>query len=435
MSWLSRLFVSRTTAAASLEQSGPPISVTKADKDVPTPKLSREEQQLPSDSTSSQAKTPKNDEQVVKCRPIPIVQTFSSKKDKRQYTLRLRFRLDVPGGSMKELLFSRDGTRFITLAWPSGKTSLDKASARLHGLEASQVDDSETCPRIWDLDTGGLIRVVSSLPCPPDSIDLMPDDKTLRCVIASHLTEEVLYVDSESGEVTGRVPIERTLPEGASTSIHSFQSPTGPWLVSSDGTRVVQIDQKGMGTFVEAGIIRFVNPANWAVSPDGKHLVTADAEGRLCLWDLVNGVAVKDLYRANPSVGTYKYSPLQFTPDGRFLIAPSLSRRGGTVWSTESWQQVGEGEWQAETLSDCDISPDGSLLAITHYEHSHYLHGVSLLTLPSGESLGSLDHGGEGTCEMSKVRFSPDCKYLATGAHTGNSMAATAPVMVWELVS
>jgi WD40 repeat protein len=202
-----------------------------------------------------------------------------------------------------------------------------------------------------------------------------------------------------------------------------------------------------------------------ALSPDGQHLVSCPAPGRLVLWKVRTGKALARIEQKNPTASLAAFSPdgrllawslgssihllttadgrerhvfeehqhpieeLAFEPDGKTLVAGSMN-------SLFHWWETGSGRetWRATVSGYSDLatrlwtcrpvyapgvspnalSPDGRLLAFNFGRMTETATRATVCGLPAG-------HRGWGTV----VTFSPDGRTLATGGDDGM-------VLIWD---
>lgn len=184
-----------------------------------------------------------------------------------------------------------------------------------------------------------------------------------------------------------------------------------------------------------------------AISPDGKHAVTAGVV-ELRYWDLNTNKLIRIF-------GTNKrgYWSVSFSPDGRRLIAGARNRslclfdvntgnllkemtgHGAEVWGavfTADGKQAISGSWdrsirvwdlemgkQVRTFNVRDqvrgfaLSPDGKLLAASHFAAVNGPGTIRLWDVQKGTEIRSMT-GHQ--LEISQVSFSPDGKLLVTSS-------------------
>jgi WD40 repeat protein len=155
-------------------------------------------------------------------------------------------------------------------------------------------------------------------------------------------------------------------------------TPDGKSLVTCDADRVVRVWDAATGQIVRNIGDTQAEFREIALSPDGQTLATveqpgqtpatAERPGRLCLWELATGRQRRRWH----DVRGEDYEHLSFSPDGRTVAAgvtrhDPITQRSATfigLWdsdaSTERRRRI-PGEWAR--LWDLEFSPDGKLLA------------------------------------------------------------------------
>jgi WD40 repeat protein len=136
--------------------------------------------------------------------------------------------------------------------------------------------------------------------------------------------------------------------------------PTQPWLASASFDAKIRIwDARTGQKLHELG-----GHTGWACavafSPDGRLLASCDANGRVRVWDCNTGKLIREWRYHRTPVWT-----VAFSPDSRFLVSGD---RDGFVhlWDPNhiSPEQT---FWAAGDVRAAAISPDGSWLALGHY--------------------------------------------------------------------
>jgi WD40 repeat protein/class 3 adenylate cyclase/energy-coupling factor transporter ATP-binding protein EcfA2 len=240
-------------------------------------------------------------------------------------------------------------------------------------------------------------------------------------------------------------------------------SPDGKRLAAADGTgvtnsganRTVPIWDVTTGELVTTLIGHEGDVTAVAFSPDGRRIATSGYDGSLRIWDATTGKEQRAFH-----VGADSYG-LEFTPDGRFLVAgigcdgvfmvweaETLERRhelrahtgcvqdlavgpGGTVvtagldgtakiWDVESGRELASLRGHSGAVLDASISPDGGRVATSSDDGTAKLWdaatGRELLTLFGHDRM------------VHSVAFSPDGRLLATASGDGTVALHLLPI-------
>jgi hypothetical protein len=94
-----------------------------------------------------------------------------------------------------------------------------------------------------------------------------------------------------------------------------------------------------------------------AISPDGRRLAAAEAHGDIRVWDVEARKTIVTLYPANP------ITALEFTPDGKHLLAADILKGRITQWETEEWNDVAQGRGRHGLFSFMQCNARGTMLA------------------------------------------------------------------------
>jgi WD40 repeat protein len=148
-----------------------------------------------------------------------------------------------------------------------------------------------------------------------------------------------------------------------------------------------------------------------AFSPRGEYLVTASADGTVCIWEMPKATLVT-LLSHEASVNA-----LAFSPDGQYLATASSDHTVG-FWETTNWQQITRFAHRGP-VKFLAFSPDGQYLATASEDHT-----ARLWEIASRQQLADLKHDDE----VNAVVFSPNGQYLATASSDQRAR-------VWEIAS
>jgi WD40 repeat protein len=299
---------------------------------------------------------------------------------------------EVETGRMLRVLdHHRDNVTSIAFS-PDGKTiasgSLDKRVA------------------ICDVKSGRLIRWLSGHADEVNAIAISPDGKTIA---SGSRDETIILWDSATGEVI------LTIEEQTSAVRTLAFSPDGRILASARSDKTIRLWQVATGQAVQPGeMIRALEGSPSATralafSPDGRLLAAAGEDNAVKLWNVDSGSAISTLTGHTGFV-----TSVVFSKDGKHLFSGSFDKTVRT-WDVQSGKQVGSLDGATSGITSIALSADGSTVAAGSFT------AVFLWDSATGKWIRTLE-GRFSTVRA--VAFSPDAKTLATA--TRNS------VRIWD---
>jgi WD40 repeat protein len=253
---------------------------------------------------------------------------------------------------------------------------------------------------LWDTATGRPIEPFAGHTSPVSSVSFSPDGRTVATSSSMRHDAVVRLWDLQ----TGRPLRELTTPEGGGVSAVAF-SPDGKTLAACGwtGKHSLRLWDVGTGRVRHALAGHEAGCTCVAFSPDGTRVATGDAyhnrgqaEGRVCIWDVVAGKRLREI-KGTPGA----IVRVLFTADGKHVL---VAANGVHVYEADSGRLVGEPLQAAGGAWGLALSPDGRLLATAGGKGPFRLWELATrreipLTVPGGAS--------------SDVAFAPDGRTLA----------------------
>ncbi|SBV01427.1 WD40 repeat [Streptomyces sp. Ncost-T6T-1] len=290
-----------------------------------------------------------------------------------------------------------------------------KAASLRGGLAATLGYDGSL--KVWDVDTGRLMRTTGTPPLPVGGEALALGDEAHLCAVGTSGGSAAL--------LDLRVPsLVRTLLVGGHPCDENWQARAG--------ARDEALPPVGSGDCPRDHWLERVNHRHGSpvsaldISPDGRRIVTGTLNGVVRVWDTATGDLVREVTR-----GGHLVKAARFTPDGAHLI--TAAQLGGLfvprwegveVWSMSTGEMTSV-LWPDPAgpffpLPDDDsiaaLSDDGRYLATGHRNGT-----VTVNDLIAGESIGTLMLHGSVTC------LALDGRRLLAGTANGDVTLARMP--------
>ena len=149
-----------------------------------------------------------------------------------------------------------------------------------------------------------------------------------------------------------------------------------------------------------------------AITPDGRHAVSASYDNTLRVWDLESGQSVRTLEGHSDSV-----HGVAITPDGRRAVSAS-SDKTLRVWDLESGQSVRTLEGHSRSVHGVAITPDGRRAVSASWDNT-----LRVWDLESGQSVRTLEGHSS---SVNGVAITPDGR-RAVSASDGQHAAGLGP--------
>ncbi|MEN8251674.1 MAG: hypothetical protein ABFS32_22335, partial [Bacteroidota bacterium] len=184
------------------------------------------------------------------------------------------------------------------------------------------------------------------------------------------------------------------------------------FILSEKGRNIQEVD-------IQTGtVIDFINPGakvnDLNISPDGRYMAGAGANGEIFVWDINNNNELV------PYLGNSKaeYTSIRFSSDGKYLVVGEL---GGNInlfnTSTKSLIRI-FADFQ-QMVTDIKFSPDGHYMAVSSY--AKQIRVWNMRNLSDQPYVMDLDGWAN------SMSFSSDSRFLFGGASKGGE------IRVWPM--
>jgi len=269
---------------------------------------------------------------------------------------------------------------------------------------------SDKTIRLWEVETGRMLRVLDHHRDNVTSICFSPDGKTIA---SGSLDKTVAICDVKSGRLI------RSLA-GHADEVNAIRfSPDGKTIASASRDATINLWDPATGEV----ILTIEKPASdvrtLAFSPDGKILASASADKTIRLWQIAEnqpvqpGEMIRALERSSAAVRA-----VSFSPDGQ-MLASAGEDNAIKLWSVESGSAIRTLTGHTGIVTSAVFSNDGLQLFSGSYDKT-----VRTWDVQSGKPIRTLD-GASGA--ISSIALSPDGNTVAAGSWTA--------IVLWNSVT
>ena len=244
--------------------------------------------------------------------------------------------------------------------------------------------------KIWEVETGRIVRVLVEHTMSVNSICYSPDGKYLASVSwdGSKLWE------IESGECI------KTFPYGDYSICYS---PDGKYIANThlDDIVIWDVNEVEKGKFTKKWKGHTDSIKSLVYSPDGKYIASGSQDKTVKLWEVATGECVKIFTGHTDEVTSITYSP-----DGKY-VASASNDKTVKVWKIATGECVKTLIGHAGKVYSVSYSPDGKSLASGSFDDT-----IKLWKMEDGECIQTLKVGHL----VTSIAYSPDGKSLAIGS-------------------
>ena len=276
---------------------------------------------------------------------------------------------------------SRDGTVRIWDA-ETGKEKIkidEKAFSIAFGVDNKSVFTlSADGIKQWNIRTGKVVRILTEE----------------RCALAA-FSPDAQYIAWNADNLN-----MLNVKTGNSVIVKKDRTLASSMAIANEGKLIALGGWDGSVTLIETESGNFTNlPANnkavtaMAFSPDNKYLVTADKDGEMFLYDLLNTDSRKKISSYGKEINS-----LSFSPDTRYIVSAS-SDKTVKIWNTAGMEEMA-------TLGGHPAPPELSVISLDnqYIASANPVNGIRIWNAKTGEFIETVGIYGA----ISSMVFSPD---------------------------
>jgi WD40 repeat protein/serine/threonine protein kinase len=247
--------------------------------------------------------------------------------------------------------------------------------------------------RLWDVLTARPVRSLEGHTAGVSSVAFSPDGRT----IASGSGDKIVRLwEAETGK-----PLHSLAGHTGAVSSVAF-SADARTIASGSGDRTVRLWELTTGKPLRLLDGHTGGVTSVAISPDGGVIASGSGDRTVRLWETETGKPLRSLVGHTDLVWS-----VSFSPDGR-TIASGSADKAVRLWDLGSGKPLRSFEGHTDWVWSVSFSPDGGTIASGSRDRS-----VQLWALEGGKAVCSpKGHTGDVTC----IAFSPDGRTIASGS-------------------
>ncbi len=269
--------------------------------------------------------------------------------------------------------------------------------------------------KIWDFETGDLIKTLDGHAGLIYSVILAPDGK--------HLLSGSMDVKIWNLETGQKVKDFRGLEDSNCYMKPLSITPDGKYVICSfqddeTSTSSIQIWYYITGTF-----IRKINTEvyNLTITSNKKYIISApDEGGTISIWDFKSGKLINELSGHRSSI-----RGLVVTPDNKYLVSGSKDKTI-KIWNLSTGSLIKTLYGHKEGLESVILSPDGKyIISYTGRDTSQKNSEIIIWKFDTGQIIQTIEHKGD---PIYSIAITLDGNYIVCGTDKGQ-------IRIWKLSS
>lgn len=262
---------------------------------------------------------------------------------------------------------------------------------------------SDKTVRLWEIETGRMLRVLDVHSDNVTSVAFSPDGKTIA---SASLDKTVAISDVKTGRVL------RSL-QGHGDEVNSLAfSPDGKMLASGSRDETISLWDATNGDLLHVIEGVTANVRAVAFSPDGKVLASGSDDKLVRLWNVSDGQMIRSLAGHSASIRS-----VAFTPNGQ-NIASAGDDQVVRLWSVESGAALKSLKGHSNVVTSIAFSRDGTQLFSGSFDKT-----IKLWDVESAKAARTIEGAPAGIMGLA---LSSDGQTIASGSFTGLDLWSTA---------
>ncbi|MEK6299571.1 MAG: caspase family protein [Acidobacteriota bacterium] len=252
---------------------------------------------------------------------------------------------------------------------------------------------SDKTVRLWELETGRMLRVLGYHRDNVTSIAFSPDGKTIA---SGSLDKTVAVCDVTSGSLI------RSLEDHTDEVNAVAFSPDGKAIASASRDQTIDIWEAATGEV----LVTIEAPAQAraiAFSPDGKILAAGGEDKTLRLWQVSDGTLIRGLEGHSSEIRAVAFSPI-----GQ-VVASAGDDKSIRLWNVETGLAIRTLQGHTGLVSSAAFSQNGELILSGSYDKT-----IKVWDVKSGKTITTIEGA---SASITSVAVSPDGSTVAAGGY------------------
>ncbi len=272
----------------------------------------------------------------------------------------------------------------------------------------SGLGDKGSNLKVWDIESGTDLRTLEGHFGRVVGVAVTSDG---RQAVSTSWDETLRVWDLKTGAELGN--LNGSIEPGRAVMITAEDQRVVTGSTRDNTVKVWDLERKAQSTIRQVGGVSLDSIDAVAVTPDGRHALSASSDQTLNIWDLENGQELNTLPFISSDKDIVSPRSLTVTPDGRRAIAGGIWGTL-TVWDLLREEQVFQLRNHTGQVRAVAVTPDSRKAVSASEDHT-----LKVWDLESGVELHTLQGHADG---VFAVALTPDGRGAVSGAADGAMM-------------